>query len=155
MNKIFNKLLIGVLFLLGIILTPTFKVEAGVVTVTANYSSSPITVKSGDLVTIRWQADWATSCENNFNSSTAINGSADIYPTLTKTFTVNCNSTVFVCPSYTLDSVCPPSPGLNCSLGYIPLCFSGGGTTCFEIYCAPGGGCNPNDDPFHCEAQTT
>jgi hypothetical protein len=88
------------LFLLGIILTPTFKVEAGVVTVTANYSSSPITVKSGDLVTIRWQADWATSCENNFNSSTAINGSADIYTTLTKTFTVTCNTVAPSCSFY-------------------------------------------------------
>ena len=95
MNKIFNKFLIGVLFLLGVILVPTFKVEAGVVTVTANGSSSPITVSKGNNIHIVWKALWATTCSNNFNSSTLVDDNADITATESKTFTVNCTG-----PSY-------------------------------------------------------
>jgi len=155
MHKIFNKFIIGIIFSLSAMFIFVNHAEAGIVTVLAN-GQNPLTVTSGTEVTITWNASsWATSCVNSFNSSTNVTGSYTYTATLTKTFTVTCNSTVFVCPSYTLDSVCPPSPGLNCSPGYTPLCFSGGGTTCFQTSCAPGGGCNPVEDPFHCEAQAT
>jgi len=89
-NKIFNKFLIGVLFLLGIILIPTFKADATIpVTVKVDGSTSGKTITYGTTVLISWEAPLATSC-NSGGHGTLNTGSFYVTPTSTTTYTVTC-----------------------------------------------------------------
>ena len=84
------------LFVSGIMFIPSKKVEATIaVTVTANNVVNSLAVNSGAQVEIRWSAPAATSCTNNFNSSTSKNSYYEYTATSAtpiRTFTVNCTS---------------------------------------------------------------
>jgi len=90
MSKIFNKFLIGVLFLLGIIFIPTFKADATIaVTVKVDGQTSTKTITSGTTVTISWEAPVGTTC-NSGGHGTGNTGSFYATPTATTTFSVSC-----------------------------------------------------------------
>jgi len=92
MNKIFNKFLIGLIFLLGVILVPTFKVNAAItVKVWADGQTSK-TVNYNDRVIISWEATGATSCDSG-GHGTGITGDFETDRlTATTTFTVTCSA---------------------------------------------------------------
>jgi len=90
MNKIFNKFLIGLLFVLGVVLIPAYKADATlIVTVLANGQPS-LTVSKGTEVSITWRAPGATSCTNNFGGENITEGSFTFNADVTRTFTVDC-----------------------------------------------------------------
>lgn len=95
MNKIFNKFLIGSLFLLGIILIPTYKVDAVItVTVFVDDVAANKTVLRDSNVQISWESTGATSCsEAGGRGGTGTKG---FFPVnniqATETFTVNCSA---------------------------------------------------------------
>lgn len=93
MKKIFNKFLIGFLFLLGIILIPTFKVDAAI-TLTVRVDGSPVdkTVDQNSDVEISWISTGAASCaETKGRGGTGTTGRFLVKGIqATETFTVNC-----------------------------------------------------------------
>ena len=97
MNKIFNKFLIGVLFLLGIILIPAFKADATIpVTVYADGQTSSKTINYGNYTRITWTSTGATSCTRSDTGATV--ATTDLTGFLagllytTTTFIINCTS---------------------------------------------------------------
>lgn len=103
LKKSFVGISILLLFILGILIFPNNKADATIaVDVRANGVANYLTVNSGTLVTITWDAPAATSCTNNFNSSTAKNSSFTYTATATKTFTVNCSTPAYCSGTYTV-----------------------------------------------------
>jgi len=109
MNKIINKFLIGLLFVLGIILIPTYKVDAAIIVVVkADGVAANKTVLKDSTVIISWEATGATSCsEGKGRGGTGTYGEFTIDSIqATETFTVNCYA--------------PDAPAGYCS-GFYPI----------------------------------
>lgn len=93
MKKIFNKFLIGFLFVLGIILIPTFKVDAAMtVIVKVDGVAANKTVDYNSNIQISWISTGAASCsEGKGRGGTGQTGSFSVNSIqATETFTVNC-----------------------------------------------------------------
>lgn len=93
MKKIFNKFLIGFLFVLGIILIPTFKVDATMnVSVRVDGVAANKTVAYHSNVEISWISTGAASCaEGKGRGGTGTAGKFNVTSIeATETFTVNC-----------------------------------------------------------------
>ena len=99
MNKIFNKFLVGLLFVLGVIIVPTYKVEAAI---TVTIKANPSTVAYGGVSTISWTSTGATSCsESGGRGGTGTTGSFDVSSLLASTtFTVTCSKDAYCSGTY-------------------------------------------------------
>ena len=94
MKKIFFQTLTVILFFLGIALSSSHKVEAAVTaSITANGAGSSLTVPKGTWVNIAWSSIGATSCSNNFNSSTATSGTFGFSADAAGSYSFNVNCT--------------------------------------------------------------
>jgi hypothetical protein len=103
MKKIFNKFLIGFLFVLGIILIPTFKVDAAItVTVYIDGVAAPKTVAYHSNVEISWQSTGATSCsEGKGRGGTGTTGDFWVKSIeATETITVTCSAPAYCSGTY-------------------------------------------------------
>lgn len=130
MNKIFNKFLIVVLFVLGVVLIPNYKADAAItVTITANGSAGSKTVNSGDAIRIVWFSTGAISCTNNFGGTATTSGEYDYTASnstgspVATTYTINCigipdtptglTATPRICGSGMMDITWNAVPGVN------------------------------------------
>jgi len=141
MNKIFNKFLIGLLFVLGIMLVPTYKVDAVItVIVKADDVAANKTVLKDSTVKISWEATGATSCsEGKGRGGTGTYGAFTIDSIQeTETFTVNCYApdAPAVCPTYSILLMDSETYG-DCN----PWTFCKGPTVCMNSggYAVPDG----------------
>jgi len=103
MNKIFNKFLIGLLFVLGVIIVPAYKVEAAItVVVKADGVAANKTVAYNSTVKISWDATGATSCsEGKGRGGTGTYGEFTINSIqATETFTVECSAPAYCSGTY-------------------------------------------------------
>ncbi|MFA6889091.1 MAG: hypothetical protein WC254_06365 [Candidatus Woesearchaeota archaeon] len=90
MKKLSNLFFISLLFILGITLIPSHKVDAAI---TVNVFAKPSTINKGGSSTITWSSSGATSCTYN-GSSVALSSSTGfvVYPTSTTTYTIECTA---------------------------------------------------------------
>jgi hypothetical protein len=140
MNKILNKFLIGLLFILGVIIVPTYKVEAAI---TVILTASPPTVVYGGSSTISWTSTGATSCsESGGRGGTGTTGSFYVSSLSSNTtFNVTCSKPAYCSGTYveevdwngnTWDGTILPSVLKNSA--YF-------GWAYYNVYDGDGGGC--------------
>jgi hypothetical protein len=111
----------------------SFTVTCHPAQVVVNLTVNPSSLTCGQTSTLSWSSNGANSCTNNFNSSTAVSGSAIVSPTATTDYTVTCTGgaqTASDTKTIAVSGQCiPPSDPVTLDMSASPTLVNSGETS--------------------------